>query len=203
MLPGLLSRAPSSLLDCPAAVGHRTFLMSGARAAFVALALGGCTYGAPRLEVRLTNHQFAPASSLAAFAVSAVWLRPPTGLSTFPDGGRPRILAEAAAVYTCDTVTQTVHQVWRVDRPAELRSGFTPWLGPWVPEGLYVSLRGNVTTTSEPSGFRRANYRIDPDGGVESGVVEPDPGLATNTPGDCADAVLTAAWAHPPVRLPQ
>lgn len=151
----------------------------------------------------MTNHQFSAMDPLVAFAVHAAWVRPPTGISTFPDGGSPRILAEAAAVYTCDTLAQTVRRVWRVDRPTEIRSGFAPGLGPWSPEGLYVSLRGYSTTTSEPSAFRRTNYRLDPDGRVEPGVVEPERGVATSEPAECAAAVLAVARADPPARLPQ
>jgi hypothetical protein len=175
--------------------------MSRTRTAVVVLLLGGCTYGPPRLEVRMANHVFASGTSLAAFAVYAGWLQSPTGVSTFPDGGRPRILAEAAAVYTCDTVTLSVHRVWRIDRPESIRSGFSPWLGPWLPEGLYVSLRGYGTTTNEATAFHRLNYRLDPDGSVHPGVIEPERGAATSQPARCVAPVLTAAREDPPARL--
>ena len=168
--------------------------------ACVALLLGACSYGPPRLELRIANHAFAPITPVAAFAVYAAWLRPPTGLSRFPDGGRPRVLTEAAAVYSCDTVNLAVRRIWRIDRPAAIRSGFGPWLGPWTREGLYVSLRGYSTTTSDQSAFRRLNYRLDSTGRAEPVDSEPPSGAATSEPARCAAQVLAAARADPPAR---
>jgi len=198
-----MPRGSSRSLGGCTVVSGRHAPLSRTRKAVVTLLLGACTYGPPRLEVRITNHVFASAAPLAAFAVYAVWLQSPTGVSTFPDGGRPRILMEAAAVYTCDTVTLAVHRVWRADRPESIRSGFAPWLGPWPREGLFVSLRGYGSTTSEPATFRRLNYRLDPDGTVEPGVIEPERGIATSQPAQCIAPVLAAARADPPAHWPQ
>jgi hypothetical protein len=138
---------------------------------------------------------------VAAFAVHAIWLRDPTGLSTFPDGGKARVLTEPAALYTCDTLAGSVRRVWRGDRPPEIESGFTPWLGPWSAEGLYFSLRGYATSTTVASAFRRFDFRLTPEGRLETGVREPARGLATSEPAACAAAVLAAARADPPARL--
>jgi hypothetical protein len=165
------------------------------------LLLSACTYGAPRLSVQITNHTVSQTMPVAAFAVHAIWLRDPTGLSTFPDGGKPRVLTEAAALYTCDTLVGSARRVWRGDRPPEIRSGFTPWLGAWSAEGLYFSLRGYATSTMVASAFRRLDFRLTPEGRLETGVREPTRGPATSEPTACAAAVLTAARADPPARL--
>lgn len=167
----------------------------------ILLLVNACTYGPPRLVIQITNHTMSPTAPVAAFAVHASWIRDPTGLSAFPDGGSPRFLADAAALYTCDTLARTVRRVWRGDRPPEIRSGFTPWLGPWSTEGLYFSLSGYSTSTTVTSSFRRSVFRLTPDGRVETGVHEPTPGFATSEPAACATAVLTAARADPPARL--
>ena len=171
-------------------------------AAGVALLLSGCSYGPPRLEIRLTNHVRAADRPVAAFAVYAAWVQPPRGLATFPDGGRPRILSESAAVYACDTLTLELHRLWRVDRPPSIHSGFGPWLGPWSAEGLYVSLRGYAREESDPNAAIRLNYRIDGSGSVTEGAVEPPLGAATSEPGRCAESVLNAARNDPPARIP-
>ena len=160
--------------------------------------LVACTYGPPRTDVRITNHALAPTGPGAAFAVYAIRYRPPTGISTFPDGGTPLVLAEGAAVYTCDTLTRAVHQVWRAPRPAAIRSGFTPWLGPWTAAGIFASVRGYATTTTVPAAFVRVNYLIRPGVGIDSGVTEPPLGAATSEPAGCARAVLDQARADPP-----
>lgn len=158
----------------------------------------GCTYGPMRTDVRIANHVFAPGGGEAAFALLATRYRPPTGLSTFPDGGTPLVFVEEASVYTCDTLTGAFRQIWRALRPGTIRSGFTPWLGPWTESGLYVSLRGYGTTTTDPAAFRRINYLIHPTGEVDSGVTEPALGLATSEPAECAQAVLADAGRHQP-----
>lgn len=163
--------------------------------------MNACTYGPPRLVIQITNHTMSPTAPVTAFAVHATWLRDPTGLSAFPDGGSPRVLTEAAALYTCDTLARTVQRVWRGDRPPEIRSGFTPWLGPWSTEGLYFSLSGYSTSTTVTSAFRRWSFRISPEGRLETGVQPPAPGFATSEPAACAAAVLAAARADPPARL--
>ena len=167
----------------------------------ILLLTNACTYGPPRLAVRITNHTMSPTAPVTAFAVHASWLRDPTGLSAFPDGGRARVLAEAAALYTRDTLPGTVQRVWRGDRPPEIRSGFTPWLGPWSTEGLYFSLSGYTTSTTVTSAFRRWSFRLSPEGRLEAGVQQPARGFATSEPAACAAAVLTAARADPPARL--
>jgi hypothetical protein len=167
----------------------------------ILLLMNACTYGPPRLVIQITNHTMSPTAPVTAFAVHASWVRDPTGLSAFPDGGKARVLADAAALYTCDTLSRTVRRVWRGDRPPEIRSGFTPWLGPWSTEGLYFSLSGYSTSTTVQSEFRRSVFRLTSDGRLETGVKEPAPGFATSEPAACAAAVLTAARADPPARL--
>ncbi|MES2303862.1 MAG: hypothetical protein V4558_00025 [Gemmatimonadota bacterium] len=172
-------------------------------AALPALLLLGCSYGAPKLELRIANHANAYTGPVSAFAVYSAWVRPPTGLSTFPDGGKPMVLAEAAAVYLCDTVTVEVHRLWRVDKPAQVRSGFTPWLGPWDRDGIHVSLRGYRSLTTDPVAAYRVNYRLDSVGVASVIIDEPPFDAATSEHVACAEAVIAAAERAPPSSQPK
>jgi hypothetical protein len=163
--------------------------------------LAACTYGPPRLEVKLENHRAGADTSITAFAVHATWLRDPTGISKWPDGGVAKVLAEAGAVYVCNARDKTTRRLWRADRPDEVKSSYTPWLGPWDSTGLYFSVRGITTKTSDGAPFRR-NYRINRRGGLDSNVVEPALGAATSANQECEDAVRAAATADPPAKLP-
>jgi hypothetical protein len=166
------------------------------------LAIPACTYGPPHLDTKIENHAISPDSQLAAYAVHSIVRRPPTGLSAWPDGGVAKVLAEAGAVYVCDAKNSTIRRLWRGDRPDSIRSAFSIWLGPWTTDGIYFSLRGEATPTTTGSSVR-LQYRINPRGGLDSGVVEPPLGAATPRPTGCDDAVRQAATADPPARVQQ
>ena len=141
--------------------------------AVTALVIAACTYGVPEVRVTITNHVMAPSGARVAFAVHAIRSRAPTGLSAFPDGGVALVLNEGAAIYVCDTATLKVERIWQMDRPAEFRSGFGPWIGPWTQAGLYLSTSGYTTSTTDPAAFRRHDYLFRTDGTVDSGVERP------------------------------
>lgn len=157
----------------------------------------GCTYGQPLLHIAIANHVMAPDSGRTAFAVHAIRLREATGLAAFPDGGVPLVLNEGVAVYLCDLATLKVDRVWQQDRPARFRSGFGPWVGPWTKDGIYFSVRGYTTSTTDPAAFRRIDYRLGREG-LDSSVTVPPLGAATSEPARCAQAVRQAAEAGPP-----
>jgi hypothetical protein len=169
------------------------------RALLLILFATACTYGPPRLDTRIENHAISPDSQLAAYAVHSIVVRPPTGLSAWPDGGVAKVLAEAGAIYVCDAKNSTIRRLWRGDRPAAIRSAFSVWLGPWTSEGVYFSLRGESTPTTTGSTVR-VQYRINPRGGLDSNIVEPPLGAATPRPAGCDDAVRNAATIDPPAR---
>ncbi len=174
------------------------------RPSLLLLALAACTHGPPQLDLEVTGQAFTPIGGFTAVAVKATWRRPPTGLSTFPDGGRSLVLAEAGAIYQCDTNSLAVTRLWRADRPTTIRSEFSPWVGPWTDDGLYLSLRGNrhTTTQADGSGQLRFDFLLRTDGTVDSTVTPPPLGPATSEHRPCTDAALAAARAAPPARLP-
>jgi hypothetical protein len=152
-----------------------------------------CTYGPPELQVSIANHVTRRSDALFAFAVHYAWVRRPTGLSAFPDGGRWRTLNEAGAVYTCDTLSLAVERLWQSDRPDGIRSGFEPWMGPWTEDGLYVSLRGYRGQGPDRATFVRLDYVIDSAGRATTVAGEPPRGPATSEPRQCAAEVLDLA----------
>ncbi len=163
----------------------------------VAAVYPGCTYGPPELQLSIANHVASGSDATLAFAVQFGWVRRPTGLSTFPDGGRWRTLKEAAAVYTCDTLSLDVKLLWQTDRPDVIRSGFEPWMGPWTEDGLYVSLRGYRGQGPDRATFVRFDYAIDSAGQATAVVDEPPRRPATSEPRQCAARVDRYSAAPP------
>lgn len=157
------------------------------------IAIPACTYGPPELQVVIENHVASHRDAEFAFAVRFSWVRRPTGLSSFPDGGRWRTLNEAAAVYICDTLSLDVERLWQARRPGEIRSTFRPWMGPWTDDGIYVSLRGNRRPGSDRATFVRYDYLVDQEGRARSVTQEPPRQPATSEPQGCAARVLQAA----------
>ncbi len=160
------------------------------------VALTACTYGPPELHVTVANHAPQREDARFAFAVHYAWMRRPTGLSTFPDGGRWRVLAEAAAVYICDTLSLETGRLWTATPPANMRSGFTPWMSEWTRNTVWVSLRGYRTRDRTPDVFERIDYRIDSTGQATVSTEPPPYGPATSRPPQCEDEVLARARAE-------
>jgi hypothetical protein len=157
------------------------------------MATPACTYGPPELQISNRNHVARRSDAQFAFAVRLSWVRRPTGISTFPDGGRWRTLNEAGAVYVCDTLSLDVTRLWSVERPAEIRSAFEPWMGPWTEDGVYFSVRGYRERGPDRATFVRFDWVIDPAGGVTAVADEPPRKPATSEPQACAGRVLEQA----------
>ncbi|MDH3455387.1 MAG: hypothetical protein OER90_00980 [Gemmatimonadota bacterium] len=157
------------------------------------MSVPACTYGPPELQITIANHVARRTDQQFAFAVRFTWVRRPTGLSTFPDGGRWRTLNEAGAVYICDTLSLDVKRLWHADRPAEIRSAFEPWMGPWTEDGVYFSLRGYRRPGPDRSTLVRHDYLIDSAGRANAVADEPPRKPATSQPQTCASRVLELA----------
>jgi len=112
--------------------------------ALAAIALApGCTYGPVQEHTRIENvrtrfntHQFAAALNWQR-------IREPTGLSRFPDGGSPIVLAEAALVYVCDADSSSTRLLAKIPRTMDMESGFTPWIMGWGDNCVYVKTTGH------------------------------------------------------------
>ncbi len=158
-----------------------------------ALGISACTYGPPELGKRVTNHVARGEDAQFAFAVRLAWMRRPTGLSAFPDGGRWKVLAEAAAVYTCDTLSLRTTRIWNAPRPETIRAGFEPWMGPWDADGIYVSLRGYRRPGPDHATLERFDYLIDASRRVRPAGPEQPRGPATSRPQRCEELVIELA----------
>lgn len=126
----------------------------------------GCTYGPPQERVKIENGS-ARFNTYTAAVVLNHWRElAPTGLSTFPDGGAPKILEQAALVYLCDIDTAKTKLLAKIIAPDDVRIGFTPWIIGWADDYFYVALTGRSGTKLRD--FKRVRithfYRIALDG---------------------------------------
>lgn len=108
----------------------------------VLVLLAGCTYGPPEERAYIENVAIRPGSYQFAVAVLYTRFRPPTGISAFPDGGKPRYLEKSAAVYLVDASTDEIVEIARLQAPEQLQSSFGVHLVGWKGARLYVQLSG-------------------------------------------------------------
>ena len=101
-----------------------------------------CTYGEPEVHLRVQNVALSADGELLAAVVKYERDRPPTGLSTFPDGGRPKTLHQRADVYVVDLVRRAVVFEGSVTAPESRRLSFSPWLVGWVGRRAYFKITG-------------------------------------------------------------
>lgn len=104
--------------------------------------------------------------------------REPKGfLSRFPDGGRPRILAERMGLWLCDADRGAASRLATLARPAEIQSGFTAWVVGWDPPGgesagVYVEVSGHRGPTSDAPVLRwMLRFSVDPEPGSNAAVL--------------------------------
>lgn len=125
----------------------------------LAFGLLGCTYGPPEYRGKIENAALLDDGRVAVSYTQLV-SRPPTGLSAFPDGGKPKVLHEKMLVALVDRDGST-RELARFDNHA-LPGGGNIWVS-WAaadPGHLYVTL-GGQTTTRNPLRWRSDTIRMD------------------------------------------
>jgi hypothetical protein len=117
----------------------------------IASLVASCTYGPAKGQAMITNVAVRPGTRQFAVAVRVHVFRPPTGLSAFPDGGKPKTFEEYGLFYLCDAERRTARLLGRVDRPGELIANAEPWIAGWDEETLVVRFSGQSGTDTHAS----------------------------------------------------
>ncbi|MFW6040055.1 MAG: hypothetical protein ACOC9N_03150 [Gemmatimonadota bacterium] len=151
--------------------------------------LTGCTYGPEQERVWIVDVERRPESRTFVAAVKYQRFRPPTGLSAFPNGGRERVLEQAAVLYRVDVATDDVHRVARIEAPEELRSTFAVHILGWRGERWYFTLSGCPGRQCNPELRRFRHFLVAPDGTIRPLGARPDdldgsPGMVARAPGE-------------------
>jgi hypothetical protein len=153
--------------------------------------VGACTYAPPVPNVRVTHHVRREGSDSIALAVYAAFLRVPTGIAAFPDGGSPLLEHQHAVFYLCVAPHDAgdppqLRRIATLTPGAEMRHGFEPWVSLWDgPDSFVASLLGYDRATSDTAARHIRWLRVS-----LGGAVEP---LASGRP-----ARLPAATSLPP-----
>lgn len=107
-----------------------------------AASMAACTYGPVEDHVNVQNVALKPDGTLLAVVVKYERYRRATGLSSFPDGGVPRILTQRADLYIIDLRSRT--QLYHAELPAppDHRVAFSPWLMGWEDDRVYFKITG-------------------------------------------------------------
>ena len=108
----------------------------------VAISSCACTYGEPEVHVSVQNVALSADGELLAAVVKYQRYRLPTGLATFPDGGRPKVLKQRADLYVVDLASRAVVFHGSVPAPESRRLSFSPWLVGWVGHRTYFKITG-------------------------------------------------------------
>ena len=144
------------------------------------LMLAACSYGPERTVLRQGNVVAKPESHQLAVSLEYQRAREPTGfLSTFPDGGKPRVISREARVYLCDLERGTVELVAAIPEFGGIPQPKSVWIAGWQADALFFSLFGygkDRQGGDDLSDERRLFFRIDPGGRVRE-VGELPPGL--------------------------
>ena len=141
------------------------------------LLLSACTYGPEEDDARIEQVLRLGDSTEG---VAVVWhqvFRPPTGISTFPDGGRPKILGQRAMLFRLDVSTRTATRILTQEAPDEHGQAFDlRVVGLTSPDTLYLSLTGTSPVEGHDLGApaRRSFVRMAPDGILEPVDAVPD-----------------------------
>lgn len=146
------------------------------------LPLSGCTYGPPHHYAKLENAAGRINTHTIAVALSCQRLREPTGLSTFPDGGSPRILEQAALIYVCDVDQPSTKLLARIVAPRGMEGAFEPWILGWVRDDIFVGLTGyrHSSLRGSVGPLIKQTYRVGLDGTCQT--VEGPPDSLKQTP---------------------
>ncbi len=142
------------------------------------LLLASCSYGAARTHVEIHNAAAEPGTHRFAVAVEYRLVRDPTGfLSTFPNGGVPRVLEREARVYMVDIDDEMIVLAAQLADFADIPHPKRVGIRGWENGSVYVTLfgyGGGDWTGDDMSDERRLNYRIAPNGEVEEVGLVPD-----------------------------
>jgi len=94
-------------------------------AASLALFAASCTWDPAQEAARITHVVRLGDSYRAVLVVQQEVVRPPTGISTFPDGGIPRYLSRGTRAYLLDAQERRVTLLASQDAPDSMWVGFT------------------------------------------------------------------------------
>lgn len=134
----------------------------------LALCSCACTYGPAQRRSQIDGALVRPETRVFAATVRSEVRREPTGLSTFPDGGRAKISDQSVTIYFADADAQTVRRAGRLAAPAEVRTSFGTTMLGWKGATLYLVLTGCPGSECYGNLTRRLTYRVD-----ENGVIAP------------------------------
>ena len=121
--------------------------MKGTGVGILLALLTACTYGPEELSARAHQVVRLGDSYRALVVTRSDTVRHPTGLSTFPDGGKWRYTARRAEIYEIDAEARMVRRLGTLPAPDDLWESFDAWI-----VGLESDAVVYVQTTGCPKG---------------------------------------------------
>lgn len=131
-----------------------------------------CSYGPPSRLSRIIDVSRQPETRRLAILTQQTELRQPTGLSTFPDGGKARILADTVVIDLYDIDSDQLTTLCRLPSTQDQSIDFSADLTGWQHDRLYLSTTGCAPTWNWNRGcwgqhINRKTYRLTSSGRCE------------------------------------
>ena len=169
--------------------GRWTSRLSYSAGAAAALCMCACTYGPPQHRLEIDGVLARPETRTFAATVRSEIRRDPTGISTFPDGGRAKISDQSVTIYVADADAQIVRRVGQLPAPSEVQTSFSTTMLGWRGATLYLVLTGCPGSECYGKLLRRLPYRVDENGGIARvdsvpPNLEHSPGSGARAPGE-------------------
>lgn len=157
-----------------------------------------CTYGPPTTRRTIDGALAQMNTRRFGVVVRTEIIRPPTGLSKFPDGGSEQKIDQFVTIFAGDVDSGTVRRVGKMSAPADMSTAFQATLLGLRSNGVYTVLTGCPKSDCGTTRPTRRYYRFGYDGSVEKFDGEPadiehQPGMVSRSPGE---TVYTRVGTH-------
>ena len=179
-------------------IGRLSNFVRRSRAALSCALIASCTYGPPARRVTIDGALARMDTRTFGAIIRTEVIRPPSGLSRFPDGGAEKKIEQVVTAYTGDVDSGTVRPLGKVSAPKEVWTAFQATLLGLKSDGVYAVLTGCSKSDCGTAAPTRLYYRFGFDGTVqqldrEPVDVERQPGMLSRSPGE---KVYTRVGTH-------
>ena len=163
------------------------------------IALFGCLHGPKHYRIKIESQIVQPLSHTFAVAVDWSAVRARRGITTFPNGGLPHVIAHEARIYRVNVNTNTIEMIARLEDYGGIAAPQSIELHQWHRDGIYFTIRGYGERAGgrgdDTKAPREVHFRVPKSGELIRLDQPPDQSALHNAPSE------DKKWAHPGLYL--
>ncbi len=129
--------------------------------------LGACTYGPPKTRYMIEDSARKPDSYQAVVIVYKETTRPPTGISTFPNGGVSKLISSSVSFYLINILTREKHFLLKMPVPDKQHTAFSAGIIGWQGDNIYGYFDGCEGNECYPPLNNHSFFRLKQSGDFE------------------------------------